>query len=271
MIEESAEPVREDSDRREDPEENELKQRLEELGGTMLELKRDYPPPYHSFQQLKRKMDDLQVSLDALQETREQLVALNLRVRRQPDSAALKENVTELYQRWDLVYEHNQGQLMELRSLKGRWTDYLNRCQRVEETLRRPDGNRGQADSQLDELRAAARQLEKHLEGSRARSNIAETVTSLEEEAAGRLEEQPSEDSCGPTEEGESGAAQDEPEKKSASVWWRALRAAVPIQLALVTMYGLACLLEPDCCDLINNLNFSPRPHLRYVRGPPPV
>lgn len=52
---------------------------------------------------------------------------------------------------------------------------------------------------------------------------------------------------------------------------WRVVRAALPIQLAIVVLFCLACLLEPHCCDSLNNFSFSFSPQLRYVRGPPPI
>ncbi|XP_054719928.1 uncharacterized protein LOC129229611 [Uloborus diversus] len=58
---------------------------------------------------------------------------------------------------------------------------------------------------------------------------------------------------------------------RGSSRFWRVFRVAVPVQLALVLLYCLACYLEPNCCDMVNNFNFSFTPQLRYFRGPPPV
>ena len=52
---------------------------------------------------------------------------------------------------------------------------------------------------------------------------------------------------------------------------WRVLRAALPFQLALMLCFCVACLLEPHCCDNLNNLSMSLTPQLRYMRGPPPI
>ena len=63
-----------------------------------------------------------------------------------------------------------------------------------------------------------------------------------------------------------------EPGKTRPRHWlWRAMRAALPFQMAIMALLCVACLLEPHCCDAINNLNLSLSPQLRYVRGPPPV
>lgn len=52
---------------------------------------------------------------------------------------------------------------------------------------------------------------------------------------------------------------------------WRIAKYAVPVQLALIALFCAACFMEPNCCDGVNNFSWSLTPHLRYVRGPPPV
>lgn len=52
---------------------------------------------------------------------------------------------------------------------------------------------------------------------------------------------------------------------------WRIARVAVPMQLALFTVYCAACMMQPNCCDNINNFSMSFAPQLRYIRGPPPI
>ncbi|XP_050335625.1 klarsicht protein isoform X2 [Bactrocera neohumeralis] len=52
---------------------------------------------------------------------------------------------------------------------------------------------------------------------------------------------------------------------------WRIAKAAVPMQLALITFLCAACLMQPNCCDNLNNLSMSFTPQLRYIRGPPPI
>ncbi|KAK8744579.1 hypothetical protein OTU49_000880 [Cherax quadricarinatus] len=52
---------------------------------------------------------------------------------------------------------------------------------------------------------------------------------------------------------------------------WRVVRAALPFQAALLLLFCVACLLEPNCCDHVNTLNLSLSPQVRYVHGPPPV
>lgn len=61
-------------------------------------------------------------------------------------------------------------------------------------------------------------------------------------------------------------------EKSQRRGWaWRIARAAVPMQLALFTFFCAACMMQPNCCDNLNNLSMSFTPQLRYIRGPPPI
>ena len=65
---------------------------------------------------------------------------------------------------------------------------------------------------------------------------------------------------------------EDEVKAKRQRCWpWRVARVALPLQLALLTIFCAACFMQPHCCDSINNLAMSFTPHLRYVRGPPPI
>jgi hypothetical protein len=38
-----------------------------------------------------------------------------------------------------------------------------------------------------------------------------------------------------------------------------------------VTLLCAACLLEPSCCNALNNFSMSLTPHLKYMKGPPPI
>lgn len=59
--------------------------------------------------------------------------------------------------------------------------------------------------------------------------------------------------------------------KKKKGWAWRVARIAVPLQFALISLFCMARLFEPQCCDVVNNFSMSFTPHLRYVRGPPPM
>ncbi|KAK9889454.1 hypothetical protein WA026_004722 [Henosepilachna vigintioctopunctata] len=64
-----------------------------------------------------------------------------------------------------------------------------------------------------------------------------------------------------------------DPDHDSGITSWfrRAVRASVPFQLVLVTILCIAWLLEPQCCDNMNNFAWSLSPKLRYINGPPPI
>lgn len=56
------------------------------------------------------------------------------------------------------------------------------------------------------------------------------------------------------------------------STWsWRITKYTVPVQLALIALFCVACFMEPHCCDGLNNFTWSLSPQLRYIRGPPPI
>ncbi|XP_037958116.1 uncharacterized protein LOC119687743 [Teleopsis dalmanni] len=67
-------------------------------------------------------------------------------------------------------------------------------------------------------------------------------------------------------------SSDDEHNKTPKNSWARRIaRAAVPVQLALFTVFCAACLMQPNCCDNLNNFSMSFAPQLRYIRGPPPI
>ncbi|XP_041673931.1 uncharacterized protein LOC108104664 isoform X4 [Drosophila eugracilis] len=73
-------------------------------------------------------------------------------------------------------------------------------------------------------------------------------------------------------ESSEEDAEEVDPAQASKRGWaWRIARAAVPMQVALFTIFCAACLMQPNCCDNLNNLSMSFTPQLRYIRGPPPI
>ncbi|XP_063233583.1 klarsicht protein [Bacillus rossius redtenbacheri] len=52
---------------------------------------------------------------------------------------------------------------------------------------------------------------------------------------------------------------------------WRVVKASFPFQVALLALLCFVCLVEPRCCDAMNNFGLSFGPQLRYMRGPPPI
>lgn len=62
-------------------------------------------------------------------------------------------------------------------------------------------------------------------------------------------------------------------ENKTGKPGWmkRIAKIAFPMQVALFTLICAACMMQPNCCDNLNNLSMSFTPQLRYIRGPPPI
>lgn len=72
-------------------------------------------------------------------------------------------------------------------------------------------------------------------------------------------------------EEGDGGFDSDEEPYPGGKSWfWRVVRAALPFHIALVALLCMAYLLEPHCCDTLNNLGVTFTRQLRN-RHPPPT
>ncbi|XP_017768117.1 PREDICTED: uncharacterized protein LOC108556493 [Nicrophorus vespilloides] len=63
----------------------------------------------------------------------------------------------------------------------------------------------------------------------------------------------------------------DGPATKTASWFKRVVRASISFHFAIMALLFVACLLEPHCCDNMNNMQMSMNPQLQYVRGTPPI
>lgn len=73
----------------------------------------------------------------------------------------------------------------------------------------------------------------------------------------------------------DSSLSEPRPARSGRAFWFRVLRAALPLQLLLLLLIGLACLVpmseEDYSCALSNNFARSFHPMLRYTNGPPPL
>ncbi|KAF8786124.1 hypothetical protein HNY73_007886 [Argiope bruennichi] len=283
---------------------------------------------FKTWDELQDNISRLQMVLSTLQDTREQLLSVNLQVHRfvteyggdaKYKDICLKDDITELYQKWEDIYEMNGTQLTELETLKTNWKKYSDKfkdlnskvldnlssykyctshCHALEDEVT------CSLQKDLKELKADATCLRKYLKNSEtwkniqrdlhelenrinAHSNSASVSRSVEHPNSSTVEDDPDdhfEDAIQQIDAYESlqrkklslphlediGKKARSAKKKS-SKFWRIIRVAVPVQLTLVLLFCLACYLEPNCCDRLNNFNFSFTPHLRYLRGPPPV
>lgn len=216
---------------------------------------------------LQERIAALQMSRSTLQETKDSLLEVSKRIVRLMSDAdlltcPLKEHFKQLYQKWEDIYEENGTHLTDLQQMYQKWNNCDALCQQLQKTLeasRTSEVNKEiveSAERQLDKLRTMLAEVKDLLGTGEPWKKLAERVADLQSKIYVR------DVSCAPVHTEKS-----RPTKR----FWRIIRFAIPIQFALVLLYCLACLLEPRCCDLVNNLNFSLTPHLRYVRGPPPV
>ncbi|CAL1289297.1 unnamed protein product [Larinioides sclopetarius] len=283
---------------------------------------------FKTWDELQDSISRLQMVLSTLQDTREQLLSVNLQVHRfvteygsdaKYKDICLKEDITELYQKWEDIYEMNGTQLTELETLNTNWKKYIDKFKDLNSKVldhlssyKHCDINCHTLEDEvtcnlqkdLKELKADSSSLRKYLKNSETWKSIQRDLHELEKRinahsgssSVSRSADHPN-----------SSTVEDDPDdhfedaiqqidayeslqrkklanhhledvgksarsaKKKSSRFWRIIRVAVPVQLTLVLLFCLACYLEPNCCDRLNNFNFSFTPHLRYLRGPPPV
>ncbi|XP_055939065.1 uncharacterized protein LOC129968820 isoform X2 [Argiope bruennichi] len=272
---------------------------LKEKLGNMSEHAKDAFDTAMSLEQVTANIQNLQTSLSTLQEMKESVLSINARILRLiadggHSLTSLKENATKLYQQWEDVYELNCSQLTKLLNLQSHWGEstegHLN--EDLETTVQWQPVQVGSSlpkaevtHEALHPITAAEVQVaDQHdvvfeIENDTSKATIqCVLVESTREEMmepllhwnlpvqrmnANVLDEdipdvKPEHKTCHPT-------------ASKRSCLWRTLQAAFPIHLALVILYCLSCYMEPQCCENINNYDFSILPKLTFPNGPPPV
>nr|XP_054927647.1 uncharacterized protein LOC126532996 isoform X1 [Dermacentor andersoni]XP_054927648.1 uncharacterized protein LOC126532996 isoform X1 [Dermacentor andersoni] len=210
-------------------------------------------PLCHDFQAVERRAQELKVALASLHDIRDALLEVKVKAHRLGASGcgedvdlAIGKHIQALYRQWDDAYEQSGTKLTELQKMQSEWKmlkDSPPKCPDAAKTLLQ-----GQA--------GVPSSLEKP-STSRKASTVTEQSHSQITTNGMLTARCTSEDSTG------AGSRRKR--------LWRVLKAALPVQVALVLLYCVACLLEPHCCDLLNNFHTSFGPQLRYTHGPPPI
>lgn len=257
---------------------------------------------FSCLKELENKIMKLQMGLVTLQEMKETVLSANARIVRLyaegggPSIYPLRDNATKLYQQWEDVYELSGSQLTKLQTLRSGWkqSEENNINKEMETAVQWQPVQVGSSlpQSQISrEIKlpvAGAEVLEPgqydcvteigdQLDKMSAKCTVTEGDSENIELPLLHLFPPPLKfrtrkcSECNNASIAKEDSANSFRVKKTRSRLWRTVRAAVPIQVALVMLYCMACLLEPHCCDNINNLNFDFWPQLRYLHGPPPV
>ncbi|KAG8186218.1 hypothetical protein JTE90_008746 [Oedothorax gibbosus] len=271
-----------------------------------------------SWGKLQENIEKIQVVMGTLQDTRELLLAVNLQVHhfiteyghsQEYKDCSLKEDVTELYQKWEDVYEKNGNQLTKMETLSSKYrlfrdklkifvskadeieNIYLNEGSACDKSSNSHLELHQTLQNNLNDLMHSADALksdsigtplwksikldlkdaEQRIKSNKRTLNFSRNSnhpksSTDEDDAIQKIDKDDIEKRLLSPHTAKKDAA-----KKSSSRFWRILRFAVPVQLTLVLLFCLACYLEPNCCDRMNNFTFSFAPHLRYSGGPPPV
>lgn len=209
--------------------------------------------PSCDFQALEQRAHELKVALASLHDIRDALLDVKVKAHRLNASGraddvglAIGEHIQALYRQWDDAYEQSGAKLTELQRMQSQWKmqrDAPPECPDVAKTLlHSPAGNGTSLEKPVVRRTAVT------TEPRRTHPVVAPSCSAAAALPSG----------------GDSTGAHNRRRRL-----WRVLKAALPVQVALVLLYCVACLLEPHCCDLLNNFSFGPQ--LRYTQGPPPI
>ncbi|CAG0899237.1 unnamed protein product [Darwinula stevensoni] len=177
----------------------------------------------------------------------------------------LRDAVVDLYRLWDDTHTR-------AKECMSRWAEALNVWKEAELALSDLTSSQSHDDPHLSQVESRMEEMCQRL--SAAFGPLSPPVASLQKallsiKKKATCPEHASSDT--PARE-EAWKKEKELRLKSGSGWgWRILRAAFPFQMLLVVLCWMAAVLEPRCCDAINNLANSWAPQLRYIRGNPPT
>ncbi|XP_076321838.1 uncharacterized protein LOC143231114 isoform X2 [Tachypleus tridentatus] len=256
---------------------------------------------------LEERMMSLKNSLSRLHDTKTALLEVNLLVCRLLTDSELipphtKEVVTELYQLWDETFELTGTELTKMQGMKQKWkVNNKSQRQHIEEQFSHPSITEmqqeaiktqdlptkqfikkyGMLEDDSVELQEFLPEVNQTFSDDQSKTDLgARQVGSCRKiEVQGKgvwvNEVKP------PALTFRSVATSPDPSNRKlelpckpnqkVQLWQRIVRFAVPIQVTLVLLSCLGSLLEPHCCDIMNNFSSSLTPQLRYINGPPPV
>ncbi|XP_054719169.1 uncharacterized protein LOC129228515 [Uloborus diversus] len=245
-----------------------------------------------SLKHLKINIQKLRDNLSDLPEMKADVLSVSARILRLTSEggshviAPLRDSVTKLYQECEDVYELNCSHLTKLLNLESNWHESVedevgNQSEttvqwqpvQVGDSLPKPKviAEDFHQNTAAEVLVADQYDILMDIQNSSSQEAVQCCVV---ESTSENLKESVLLSNPPIMKDGDRNDAKSAEQKvctKERSCFWRALRTAFPIQCALVILYCMSCYMEPNCCENMNNFEFSVLPQLRYLRGPPPV
>lgn len=216
----------------------------EELSHVTALVSRPHPMAAEGFQAVERRAQELKVALASLHDIRDSLLDVKVKAHRlgaSREELTIGKHIQALYRQWDDAYEQSGTKLTELQKMQSE--EMPSQCPPAAKTL-------------LESKAEDPCSLEK--------PSISGKVGRVTEQSRSQMVTNGTLSSRALS--GDSTGAGSRRRRL-----WRVLKAALPVQVALVLLYCVACLLEPHCCDLLNNFHSPFGPQLRYTHGPPPI
>lgn len=214
----------------------------EELSHVTALVSRPHPMAAEGFQAVERRAQELKMALASLNDIQNSLLDVKVKAHRlgasgRREDLGIGKHIQALYRQWDDAYEQSGTKLTELQKMQIEEMSLPPQC---------PHAAKGKAgDPSSLEKPSTSGKAGIVMEQSQSQATTSATLASRSSDSTG------------------AGSRQKR--------LWRVLKAALPVQVALVLLYCVACLLEPHCCDLLNNFHTPFGPQLRYTHGPPPI